>query len=284
MFVETVAPSWDDVVECLGRKAMWAFRGQANAAWTLETTLYREARRQQAASDTVLDQRESWLLYQFERYAHQHHSDLPDKEDVLGWLTLIQHYGGPTRLLDFTYSLYVSAFFSVETSESDSAIWATNLSVLTAATEEKLGFRTNGRIDENRRRHNAQFNAMASTPDTERAVIHVEPDRMHERLWAQQGLFLAPTNPNKPFIENYSHTFPESPEGGFPLVPIKWDKNMFMRMSLGAGHEHRINLMKIVLPRSEHRLIKRDLRSTNINAATLFPGLEGFARSLKFHI
>src|SRR3989304_1877564 len=37
---------------------------------------------------------------------------------------IMQHYGAPTRLLDFTYSVYVAAYFAVEEAEDDCVVWA----------------------------------------------------------------------------------------------------------------------------------------------------------------
>jgi len=39
----------------------------------------------------------------------------------------MQHHGAPTRLLDFTYSFYIAAYFALEESEKDCAIWALNM-------------------------------------------------------------------------------------------------------------------------------------------------------------
>jgi hypothetical protein len=51
---------------------------------------------------------------------------------------LIQHHGGPTRLLDFTHSFYVAAFFALERATEDVAVWAVNLDRLENAVRKKV--------------------------------------------------------------------------------------------------------------------------------------------------
>ena len=42
-------------------------------------------------------------------------------------VSTMQHHGAPTRLLDFTYSVYVAAYFALENADSDGcAVWAVN--------------------------------------------------------------------------------------------------------------------------------------------------------------
>ena len=38
----------------------------------------------------------------------------------------MQHHGAPTRLIDFTWSPYVAAFFALERATGDAAVWAVN--------------------------------------------------------------------------------------------------------------------------------------------------------------
>jgi hypothetical protein len=61
---------------------------------------------------------------------------LPPKtpEHKLDWLAIMQHYGAPTRLLDFTYSPYVALYFALrnrEENELDYAeVWGINADAL----------------------------------------------------------------------------------------------------------------------------------------------------------
>lgn len=284
MYAVTRFPSWSKLKERFSERPLWAYRGQADARWPLETTIYREANRNGTLEWKSLPSREQWVLYQFRRFAHHYRTDLPPEEDLLDWLALIQHYGGPTRLLDFSYSLYVAAFFAVEAASTDAAIWALSLPTLEVASYERLDFWPTGAIDETRRANNSKFHELVREPNGIRTVLHVEPDRMHERLFVQQGLFLAPTDPNEPFMKNLASAFKGSYRTMIGKREQRWTSALDGRTHHEYGDPGYVALLKIILPLEQHREILEDLQSMNINSATLFPGLEGFSRSLRFHV
>jgi hypothetical protein len=66
------------------------------------------------------------VLSMFRQQARAHLQSVPQSN--LEWLAIAQHFGLPTRLLDWTDSLLVAAWFAVEEAgakEVDSAIWVT---------------------------------------------------------------------------------------------------------------------------------------------------------------
>ncbi|HEY0843828.1 MAG TPA: FRG domain-containing protein [Noviherbaspirillum sp.] len=81
----------------------WLFRGQPNAEWHLLPSVHRGYSAQQ----------ERYLTNEFRVRARSRYADCPANDDYPGWLALMQHYGLPTRLLDWTHSPLVAAFFAV---------------------------------------------------------------------------------------------------------------------------------------------------------------------------
>jgi hypothetical protein len=54
--------------------------------------------------------------------------------------------------------------------------------------------------------------------------------------------------------------------------------------NLETFHTSSVDVIKINLPSDWHREILLDLDSMNINSVSLFPGLDGFARSLRLFV
>ena len=129
------------------RRAPWVFRGQRDANWKL-TSSYERARGRLGLSK--LNERLSRIseytaLEEFKRNAS--HLLPREPSSQLEWLALMQHYGAPTRLLDFSESPFVALYFALDGNRAESedtsksrsrkndrfSVWAINLSCLLSA-------------------------------------------------------------------------------------------------------------------------------------------------------
>ena len=111
---------WDEVHDYA--KPGWIFRGERKVKRDPKTTLERACNR--LAIRKTRRGVEERLFREFRRNYHHYSTHVPKLETVLEWLSLMQHHGAPTRLLDFTYSIYIAAYFATEANDKDCAIWA----------------------------------------------------------------------------------------------------------------------------------------------------------------
>lgn len=252
----------------------WAFRGHLSPTWTLATLFERGANIGQVTPSSR-PELERLILRQFQRRAHLVLPSPPDPDATLEWLALIQHHGGPTRLLDFTYSLYIATFFALEFATDDACVWAIHLETLDRATGDKL---TDLSLHDRNHRHIREVERIVREGSSPPGVIPVEPNRLNERMATQKGLFLFPRDVTKPFMANLAAALQNELDDR-SAKPLSVDH---LLEELHAGKGPRI--VKIILPRHTHRDATRDLLNMNIDARTLFAGLDGFARSLNRHV
>lgn len=94
------------------------FRGHVEAVDKLTPRFYR--RYGDSLMRGLRPAREMELIEAFKRNARPiaTSDQLPEEDDILGWLYLMQHYRTPTRLLDWTESVLAAVYFAVSDEES----------------------------------------------------------------------------------------------------------------------------------------------------------------------
>lgn len=96
---------------------LW-WRGQSSLKYDLIPGVYRENKGTRSEQNLIL---------RFRQYALTRHEKCPQNDDYCSWLFLAQHYGLPTRLLDWSESPLVSLFFAVESNpDKDANLFALN--------------------------------------------------------------------------------------------------------------------------------------------------------------
>ncbi|MEQ9332964.1 FRG domain-containing protein [Thalassobaculum sp.] len=272
--------AWDDITK-LSRelRSRWAFRGQSDGAWGLVSSLER-AFQQFECPPEARRAAELEIFRQFQRSAHHHVREAPKPNDLIEWFALMQHHGAPTRLLDFTYSFYVAAFFASESLTDMSAIWGLNLSRLSrrlATSHADLPDPSRTGPGLTAHAYNELASSFVRADRVSPGLVPVEPERKNERLSIQQGLFLFPADITVPCEQNLADTFGIDP-GEFSRKDgaFSYSRDELLRESCESS-----DMIKIEIPRSVQAEALAMLRSVNLTAATLFPGLDGFARSLR---
>jgi hypothetical protein len=227
----------------------WAFRGQGDAKWPLLSSLSRHIAVSKVCPD-AWPRQEQRIRRIFERKSHLHLPD-PPADDELEWIALMQHHGSPTRLLDFTWSPYVAAFFALERASDTAAVWAINLPLLWDIHErQKIDGVWVGDADPRDADSFEQF----YRPNKHAFVWQGDPMRMPQRVIAQSGTFLVSGHLGlkvEDIIESY-------PGQGELLVQFTFDAKQMRAEAMAS------------------------LYTMNITQATLFPGLDGLARSMAY--
>ena len=112
-FAEFPAPEVTVLPEGEPMRAGWVFRGLKNSVYKLRPTIEREGLSKNMEWPTL----EELVVDEFMSRAHLHHRPPFAPRDRLTWLAHMQHYGIPTRLLDFTYSPWIALYFAIRDGE-----------------------------------------------------------------------------------------------------------------------------------------------------------------------
>ncbi len=252
-----------DLTQYSGRR--WIFRGQPDTKASLQPSIERLV----LAEGTTKYSAERFVRREFERRAHHHLTQLPDRRDKLAWLALMRHHGAPSRLLDWTHSPHVATYFAASAAAVGSpfTVWAVDQFELIRLSRkeiiEKLG---EGLIDSGGEVRN--WSRFVSVPSNFQKLFlqqgdrppivvgPVEPFHASERMTVQQGLFLCASSLSLLFEQSLAKLLGHE-EGPSRLVRFEFTPHL-------------------------REPVLAELDRMNVTEASLFPGLDGFARSLGF--
>ncbi len=156
------------------------YRGQSDTKWPLLPGYFRL---EQAPSEAT-------LLKQFKQSAMMLISSKP--ADSFDWLFLMQHYGVPTRLLDWSESPLAALYFATNEKEnpSDAALWSLRPSELNKAAGihnvHETGFIPSFEDEE---LTNYSVEALSQNDRTQLKPLATIATRNNARIQAQQGVF-----------------------------------------------------------------------------------------------
>jgi len=224
------------------------FRGQSNEKWGLVPSLLRAI-----GAATSKEPERALALEELarEEFAAQAHLFLPSavltsNTSRVRWWTVMQHYGAPTRMLDWTFSPYVAAYMACKSNfDNNGAIWALNVQCKDFHMPDEFN-------EEDKSNADNIFLDPEADPSSLRLLVH---GLRNERMIAQQGVFIF----SDQILSDHRHELSR----------------------LQAPNRRRWTFGKLIIP-AEHKLeyLKR-LSTMNVNARSLFPGADGLGQSIR---
>ena len=234
----------DSYNENIGRhRSQYVFRGLSDTSYHLRTALQRLGGNYPAF--------ENHLLRNFKKYAHQ---GMVEADTDWHWLSVAQHHGLPTRLLDWTYSPLIAMHFAtanLEQYDKDGAIWCVHFGKvhellpadLSHALQKEGADMFTVDMIQNTLPSIQEFNDMHSIP------IFFEPPSMDTRIMNQYALFSI----NSDVTMELNHWLEQHPD--------LWKK--------------------VIIPKELKWEVRDKLDQANVSERVLFPGMEGISQFLK---
>jgi hypothetical protein len=259
--METISvDSVEDLISTLNRLPNnYLYRGQANATWSLQSSLERIVGTKWSAEEAK--RFEEFSVGQFRSKFHLYDRENIKPESKLAWLSLMQHYGVPTRLLDFTESPYIALYFALETyspqTGNDLALYALDYS---AILEKSIGYI---------RTRDVEFRET-------RATVYHRQDEIFERIVDRFSYDIAWIA--EPQVLN---TRLDKQAGSFLL---SGNRGMRIQEVLSSPLYQEVNNYKFLLPAELYTGLFALLRKMNITSKSLYGDLDGLARSIRMQM
>lgn len=244
--------TWNPIIR--RHRSTFAYRGVSREYFSLSTSL--------ARLGTPYPNMERNLLKQFQKYAHR--EDV-EKDTDWHWLSVAQHHGLPTRLLDWTYSPFVALHFATcdldDHPGQDAAVWKVNYSQVhdllqgsETASLKKLGARifSVGALSQTIPTLEDLDNRAASNYQI---AVFFEPSSIDERIVNQFAYFSAISDPQMAF-------------------------EVWLQLPHVAGA---VDAIKIIIPDDLKWEIRDKLDQSNVNERIIMTGLDGLCAWLKRH-
>lgn len=293
MYIKTRLEHWNDISMLNPRFLKgFVFRGQGKSDWHIESSLERLIKR---FYSTDIQKKiypsgfETEMLREFQwKYPNYETANIPKEDEVIEWLSIMQHYGCCTRMVDFTFSPYVALFMAIDSSEGNDefTIWCLNHLTLSGMFSEDHNTERVNLLFDDPNSKSSIYNyvnqiLIDSVNDVRREfrpyVYLVKPCKANKRIVEQQGLFAIPERIDISFEKNL-----------FALVNEKKTEFVEFKDIIEYSYSGKIIssedylLIKIDIPAKFRYEISQSLYLMNMTAESLYPGLTGLAKSLNY--
>ena len=244
----------DDLIKILNSfPNNFAYRGQSNEDWGLQTSIERHIRQ--------FDKMKSFEDHSIDTFKNNlriYSKENNQPNSKLAWLAFMQHYGVPTRLLDFSTSPYVALYFAIESAEysidGNFSLFAIDYSGLV----EKSCIYVE-KVNANFKKYSADFFSQC-----EAAFDDVIDNNSYDVLW-----FVDP---------KYLNSRMEK-QGGTFLISGSFSKSIDDLLESNIYKD--VTIKKLLIPKRFFENIYTLLRKMNIGPKSIYGDLSGLAKHIQ---
>jgi hypothetical protein len=234
--VQDVIGHVDNLQKGHAKNTFW-WRGQSDANWELKPSAYRN----------YSAECESNFILRFKAKSQVRYQKTPKPRERINWLLLAQHYGLPTRLLDWSDSVLIALYFAVEDenySDKDGVLYG-----LLPSSLNKL-----------------EYNVESILTPEEKIVCEIAESAFH--------LGSNKTNKVLAFLPDHFDPRHYSQQTVFTIHDS--------RDSLLNRNNNTVNfLYKITIKKNAKKLIREQLTNLGIRKSDIFPDLACLAEEIK---
>ena len=257
--------------------SQFLFRGMENSSYSLLPSIFRKVKTKQPYGEIenykyLALNKEIDILKNFIQEASTYIYNLNSvSQKFVRWLELAQHYGVPTRLLDWSNNPLVALYFACESNSQEEAIvW-----ILHRGNYVKYISKEENRVNNKKKIEELIEELLSESDVKEQETIMPKfpliytPYYFDNRMSAQGSWFMAWGTKNDA-LENMVEEY------------ILYEFTRQRKQTyVYTGKSKKKFLFRFLIPKSNKQSIMRQLDHIGINAKTLFPGLDGIGKYIE---
>lgn len=254
------------------RNQHFCYRGESRLNYSLLPSLYRDTIEESYSAKTYLSHHsEIDIISQFMTEAVGYINTLSVDNDKFRWIQYAQHFGVPTRLMDWTTNPLVALFFACSANQKeDGRIYILNSLGYNLMTSKD----NRNHLDGKTIKEEAE-KMIWGNENTFRYPALLKPYFFDRRMVAQSSRFMIWGYRDEPLDKIVKELESEGKE------KTEMRKELSEGVIIETCSEIE-TLSQVIVPKNNKLRLQHELDDLGINHSTLFPGLDGIGKTIEW--